>query len=550
MLAKQRRSAVFRTLCTASVSLACSAGVHALGAQVYGRLDLGWGIEVGGESERYARLMQLAGLTPLEPFSLQPFTPSQVKAMRPRTSAHPWTARFQGVDTSATLGLVLAPQARVIGNTTYAAQVSGGPTWAGRGLTADGQAGVAGEWNFVYGEFAPIAFVAQNAAFPLAPTVFTTGPLVFGDPKFSQLIDAPQRFGSGVYSRLDAGTSSLALDRFGAYLALSSAPQRWGPQRDFPLVLGPNAGGFPALMVGTSEPVNLYLLRLHLRAVYGMLTQSHWAPPDSLGDKRAASGLVVVMQPRGLNGLELGASRFIHRRWRINSVTFTRPFSGIINREDDNLNEDLENQVASLFARWAIPKARSEFYGEFYKEDYPGVFRHGAGSLVEAPDDLASFALGFQHMVRADSSGFRVLRAEVVNGESNHQERLERGFIYPQPPYIHGVIRQGHTLNGLILGSPEAYGGSGWRLGIDDVNQRGRLSFSLERMLRLDFVHAMSINGQVEPDVSYGLRGEWYRFTKQGAVGLTLIPAIDLNRNLEKHNDVFNLTAAFSWRGW
>jgi hypothetical protein len=143
------------------------------------------------------------------------------------------------------------------------------------------------------------------------------------------------------------------------------------------------------------------------------------------------------------------------------------------------------------------------------------------------------------------------MRAELVNGETSHQQRLERGFSTPLPPYLHDEEYQGHTLNGLILGSPEAYGGAGWTIGMDEFTRSGRKSVSLQRSLRLDWAPGVPRPaGMVHPDVLYSLRGETTRFAGTRELGLTLIPTLDLNRNLAAGHDVFNITAALSVRGW
>ncbi len=544
-----------RRACRLAVCAALSVvATHRAAAQTYARLDLGGFIEAGGEADRYLRVLQISGLVPLTPWSIQPFAPTQAKTLRAAV-AHPWRARFDAANGAANVSdgaHLLRPQARLIENSAFPFQEGGGPTWAGRGLTGDVQLGGSASWGFVYAQLAPLAFASQNLSFALAPNG-ETGTGRFADPRFPTNIDAPQRFGDARYSRLEPGSSSLFLDGSGVVLGATTAPQRWGPAREYPLVLSPNPGGFPTVFIGTSTPANLWLFRLHTRLVYSQLDQSSFSPVDTSGTRRFGSGIVGTIEPRGVPGLEIGATRFIHDPWPDNGLSVSllrRPLSSGLNLSGVTNNIQNENQVASVFARWALPAAKAEFYGEFYREDYPGHF-HGALSLVEKPDDLAAFTIGFQRAFVVQPGLFRVIRGELVNSQVSHQERDTRGFTLPLPPYIHATEAQGHTVDGLILGSPEAYGGAAWRLGLDEYSPNGRRSISLERSLRFDWLPTDTANGSlVHPDVIYAIRAEVLRFSGNTDWQVTVIPAIDLNRNLVAGRDVFNLTAAITLRGW
>ena len=540
---------VGRLLAAAIVMLA--SGSRGAAAQMRSRLDLGGMIETGGEEERYLRVLQVAGLAPLGPWSIQPFSPGQTAALRV-AGAHPWRERF---DSAARAALsVLRPKARLIANSAFPFQDGSGPTWAGRGLTGEIQAGIGAKFPHLAVQLAPLAFVSQNAAFTLAPNG-QTGALRFADARYPTEIDAPQRFGDAAYSRLSPGSSSIVSDAFGLVAGISSAPQRWGPSREYPLVLGPNAGGFPEVFFGSSEPVSFWLFKAHARLLYGALGQSSIARPVRGERTRLGSGLVVTVLPRGVNGLEIGASRFLDRPWEgwPAARTLFRPFAGVIsnNGPGSRVNDSLENQNASVFARWVLPAARTEVYGEMYREDFPGGFHRAASTLVEKPDDYSAFTLGFQHVLGVDERTARVVRAEIVNGETSHQERGQRGLTVPLPIYIHSPETQGHTLNGLILGSPEAYGGAAWRAGYDSFTPAGRRSLTLERSLRFDWLPtATASSGIVQPDVIYDVRAEVFRFAGSRDYGVTLIPAVDLNRDLVAGRDVFNLTVAVTVRGW
>jgi hypothetical protein len=400
-------------------------------------------------------------------------------------------------------------------------------------------------------QVAPLAFIAQNASFELANNG-STDERQFGDARYPLYVDAPQRFGTGTYNRVLPGSSFLTVDSRFVMASITSAAQQWGPARDYPLVLGPNAGGFPSLYVGTSRPVDLWLLKVHARAVYGQLTQSAFTTEVDGQSRRFASGLVGVFVPRGVPGLEVGGARFIHRPWPQDGLTwasFRRPLTAGLNLGGAYVNPVNENQMASIFARWAFPSAGVEVYGEMYREDYPGRF-HYAPSLIEKPDDLAAFTIGLQRVFSIGGKGARVVRAELVNAETSHQERGTRGFVGPIPPYIHIGVIQGHTLSGLFLGSPEAYGGAAWRLGLDQYSPEGRRSVTLERSLRFDWLPTRADTTQVHPDVVYAARLEMLRFHGRSDYSVTLIPAVDLNRNLVAGRDVFNLTAVVTMRGW
>jgi hypothetical protein len=522
-------------------------------AQAFARLDLGGFIETGGEAERYLRVLQISGRVPLTPWSIQPFAPTQAKELR-ATTMHPWRARFdvQNGAANVTAGVhTLRPSGRLIENSAFPFQDGGGPTWAGRGLTGEAQLGAAASWSVLYAQVAPLAFASQNLAFALAPNG-RIGAERFGDPRFPANIDAPQRFGDQHYGRLEPGSSSLLFDTKGLVVGATTAPQRWGPAREYPLVLSPNPGGFPTAFIGTSTPLNLWLFRLHTRLEYSRLGQSSFSPLDTGETSRLGSGIVGVIEPRGATGLELGGARFIHDPWPDHGITLgelRRPLSNGLNLGGIANNPLTENQVASVFARWALPAARAEFYGEMYREDFPGHF-HESLSLVEKPDDLAAFTLGFQRVLVAEPQLYRVLRGEIVNSQVSHQERETRGFTTPLPPYIHAIETQGHTVDGLILGSPEAYGGAAWRLGVDDYTPGGRRSISLERAMRFDWLPTRTDSSLVHPDVIYALRAEVVRFYGSADWGITVIPSIDLNRNLVQGSDLFNVAVALTLRGW
>lgn len=518
-------------------------------AQVASRLGLGGAIEVGGEAERYLRVLQLSDSGPATPWTILPFSLSGETARMP-AGAHPWRDRFQS-DTAASGIRWLRPTAQATVNTTFPVQGAVGPVWAGRGGTISVQGGLAAHWRRVRLQLAPVAFLAQNAAFPLAPNG-ATGQLRFADARFPGNIDYPQRFGESAYGRVDAGTSALTVDGGALTAGVSSAPQRWGPAREYPLLLGPGAGGFPHAFVGTARPVDLWFARMQMRFIVGRLAQSSYSPVRAGTGTRFASATIFGFTPRGIDGLELGAARFFETTAPFSLSRALRPFDpralvGAVGDPLNNVNVADENQMASAFLRWAFPGAGVEVYGEWYREDFPGDFR----KFVIKPDDLSSFTVGFQRVFVVAPNRRRLFRFEIVNGELSHQERAQRGFDAPLPPYTHTEVVQGHTYHGLLLGSPEAYGGAGWRVAVDDYTPRGRVTIGLEQALRGDWLPVPRDTTElVHPDVIYAVRGELLRFAGGRDYTLVVLPAINLNRNLVSRSDRLNLNVSVRVAGW
>ena len=99
------------------------------------------------------------------------------------------------------------------------------------------------------------------------------------------------------------------------------------------------------------------------------------------------------------------------------------------------------------------------------------------------------------------------------------------------------------------MGSPTAYGGAGWTVGVDLYHPDGRWTIDLSRSLRQDWL----AGGQAAPDpavadVVYSLSLEAVRFRRGMEITAEFTPSINLNRNLVPGNDVMNLRLALAFR--
>lgn len=500
------------------------------------------GVEAGSEVDRYLRALQLAGVAPLRAWSLRGLAPSEARAAMPAQMAHPW--RGAGAMPTVISGPVwLGAEAGGAYNTGFPYGDNEGPVWRGRGGTAWGRAGAAWEVPHLSVVVRPIAFWAENRGFALHPNG-RAGPLRFGDPVDPTTIDHPQAFGDAAYWRVDPGESTARLEGQGLAAGVSTAMQAWGPADRHNLLVGTNAPGFPHAFAGTSAPAALGGLGLHVRLVAGRLGQSPYSAMPGDSGARLATGLVVLLAPPRLGGLEVGVTRFIHERWpdRPGLDILGAPFRGLLagsagSPTSGDPDSARVNSLASVFARLPVPRARVEVYGEFARNDRA----HDLRDLTLEPDHASAFLLGAGRVwATPDLARMTVLRAELVSARLTHLDRVRE-----QPRlYQHTGLLQGHTHRGRLLGSPAALGGSGHSLALDRYDARGRVTLSWDRTVRAQPLGEGAAAGSMH--VQHALGASVLRFGRRFTTEASAALAYDIDRNFDR--DALNLAVGVALR--
>ncbi|HZJ00154.1 MAG TPA: hypothetical protein VFD22_05795, partial [Gemmatimonadaceae bacterium] len=228
-------------------------------------------------ADNYLRYLQTVGKVPLYPWSSRPFSQRELSKLLPKDSVHPWAERFEETpwgNGGVSFGFI-QPATSLRFNSAFPYGFNDGPVWAGRGLTSSLQAGFFAEWGPVTLTVAPMSFRAENSDFDIIATG-RPGAAAFGDPNFVG-VDRPQRFGNSAYTQVDPGQSTLRVDFPFVMAGASTGNQEWGPGQELPVILGNNAAGFPHLFVGTSEPVDLFIAKIHAKLMWGELFQSDYS---------------------------------------------------------------------------------------------------------------------------------------------------------------------------------------------------------------------------------------------------------------------------------
>ena len=512
--------------------------------------------------ESYLRYLQTTGLVPLYPWSARSFSQRELSALIPKDTLHPWANRF--LDQSRTFSQfkygLIQPSTSARYNSAFAYGTNDGPLWAGRGVTSAVQAGFYATWGPATLAIAPMAFRAENKAYEILPTG-RTGKPAYGDPVFTGGVDRPQRFGNTPYSQLDPGQSSLRVDVRFVSAGISTANDAWGPGQELPVILGNNAAGFPHVFAGTSEPVNIFIGKIHARAIWGELFQSDYSTVTGSqdytskaepGTRRFATGLIVVGEPRGIPGLEIGGARFYHMIWPISGIPrsyFTQIFEGFLKK---NITPDRvadprfpagssetgisSNEIVSVFARWVLPHSGFELHAEYGREDHSYDLR----DLTQEPDHSRAYSLGARKVFSLKGESMTAGRFELMNFQLPQLARYRGEGEF----YVHGLIRQGHTYKGQMLGADVGVGtGAGSVMAVDHYTRTGTWTASWQRIVNREYGQYVDL-GVIPPrsiDVSHALGFQQTRFMGAFDVNWGLSFVRDFNRNFKA--DVTNINA-------
>ena len=503
-------------------------------------------IGAGTEMERYLRALELVGKLPSGQWEVRPFGPRELSAMR-LPERHPWARQFS--DTSPaprSTWSVVSPSASLIANSGFAYGFNDGPVWAGKGITAVLTGGITARRSGFSVVLDPVAFVAQNVAFGLAATGLS-GVGVYGDRFTPGAIDQPQRFGASVYRRLAPGESHFRWDGHGLAVGVATESEVWGPAYEHPIILGNNAGGFPRAFAGTSAPIDLGFMTVHGRILWGRLDESAFGPDIGNERRHFATGATATIGVKGFPGLELGGARFFHTTWPqngLNHAPWFRVFqefirSDLAQNSGNSFGTNPDNQLASVFMRWAPPGAGIEVYGEYGREDRNSEWR----DFFQEPDHDGAYLLGIARAwTNTADDRVTVVRAEILNSRISHLQQ-SRGQV---PWYVHGVPSNGHTEGGQVLASVGGHGGGAFSAAVDRYSASGRTTIRLDRVVWATPLTAQGLPIAQHVDVTQAIGVERARYVRRGEVTVAATFVKEFNRYFS--SDAVNANVAVSFR--
>jgi hypothetical protein len=482
----------FRTVALALLLATTAGAVEAQWQSTLGPRGAMLGAPVGSDIERYVRALAMSGVIAPMAWGTRPIGADELALILATADStrHPWGASLRA---SALAPGAIGASGIATVNSGFPWGANDGPLWQGRGLSAG--TGVAASWKFwaIRATAAPVAFISQNAAYRLMPTT-GTNPLQTGVRPSD--IDLPQRFGTSAYTRASAGESNVRISAGPLAAGISTAALGFGLGETFPAILGANAGGFPHLFVGTgARGVRIpWIGRVSGAYILGSLSESKWSPvtpadtfvnvSDPIPSRRVGSGIVGSLMPSALPGLELGISRFFHSPWSRSGgawSSWAKPFEGILKKDFGARNPnsfdptgDPDNQLASFYARWVLPRRGVEVNFEYMREDHAWDLR----DYAQEPEQNGAISAAIRVITQQSAKSLGLLTLEFFDGDvSPNAQQRPQGLLY-----LNGTIRQGHTQIGQLLGAPMGAGAvAGQRIAWERFDVRGSTRYSLQR---------------------------------------------------------------------
>lgn len=513
-------------------------------------------VSVGGLLDDYVRLLQLAGVAAPSPLLIRPI-PADIQ-IHP-DSSHPWSSvdRFfrKASGTVVTHGF-FDPEIRNYWNSAYPRGQNDGAVWQGRGFTTQVTAGGYVKYGPLTATFRPSLIYNENRDFKLAVAAdparsvyaYAFQPVGGPDPA----IDLPQQFGPDAFTTFDWGETSVRLDWRGLTAGVSNEPMWWGPGIQNGIVLSNNAPGFLHGFLGTRRPVNIGIGKIEVDLVWGRLSESGYFDTVDTNDTRFFTGIVFDFEPKPLPGLYLGASRVFMQDIPEGGLPFSDyflVFQGVTKDSqatpDNPSGNDERDQLISVFARWLLPESGFEAYVEFSRNDHNADVR----DFLLEPGHSEGYTLGFQKaLTLSDNRYVRLL------GELTHLERSKTLLGRPTPVYyIHGIVRQGYTQRGQVLGAGVGPGGNSQYFRGDLFSGWGRAGFSFLRHVRdndafFEVVDLTQNRPFMQHHVEFTLAVDGMVFLGDLALSGSLGYSKDLNRYYIRDNDVTNVHVRFGLR--
>jgi hypothetical protein len=419
---------------------------------------------LGSDAEDRARLGQLHGGVRSDTFLLR----SLSTALGPPPGQH------------ALRWAIIPPEITTVYNSTLPFSMNDGALWAGRGASVRVRAGLHATWRRFSLVLAPELVSSANQSYALPPDEVEL-PRPPGRSDYSTpwhvgtySIDAPLRFGSQSYTRVDPGQSTAAALLGPVSVGVSTENEWWGPGIRNAILLSDNAPGIWRAFVHTARPVRTSIGSFSARWFLGGLFESPYFDTTAANDRRSITALAATWTLPGAPNLTLGVARAVYAPLEQWSDVFGHALDVLRGRgmhtvAGDTIPRPSRDQVFSLFGRWVFPSDGLAVHFEWARNQGPGSLRE----LLVSPNHTQGYTLGLEWA----RSAIR-MQTELTYLEKSPAYRNEHEETW----YTGGASPQGYSQRGQVLGAAIGPGASSQWFTVDYVVPTWRAGMFLGRI--------------------------------------------------------------------
>ncbi len=277
--------------------------------------------------------------------------------------------------------------------------------------------------------------------------------------------------------RFYPGQSRIDLNINAFSVGFSSENIWWGSGQFTTLMMTNNAPGFIHANFQTRRPLKTAIGSFEMQVIAGALNANDSLPEEvydglSLSDAggfitkqgdylKYINGVNLVYSPKFINGLSIGFNR-VYVSPNLQTLSLVRsklglsktflPIFDIVFKEkrlDGSEDSLLWNQLINFHARYFLPKANIEFYGEYGWNDHKVNIR----DLLMSTTHSAAFLIGVKKVIKTNNNKFIDINLEYNNMAPTTDYLVRDAGSW----YIHGFY--GNLSHyGEILGAGSGYG--------------------------------------------------------------------------------------------
>ena len=317
------------------------------------------------------------------------------------------------------------------------------------------------------------------------------------------------------------GQSNIRFDLGSFTIGASTENMWWGPGIYNSMLMNNNAPGFLHYSINSNRPIITAIGSIQLQLQAGFLQKDSSQGYENKRlqtaildkNKRYYNSISISYQPKFLKNVYLGLTRTFQNYTQLQSsnnngfvYNYVPVFVAFFKKtySDDTVKRD---QIASVSAKWILPKEKVEIYFEFGFNDAKQNFR----DLMMDMAHSSGYVWGFKKLKYLNNTQYINLNVEIA--------RLAQTTSYLHRNagnwYEHGGISEGYTNLNQIMGGGSGFGNNMQALALGYNSGWNKVGIIFQHILQNPYdvvagINEVGIRSIKWTDYSFGLQSRYH----------------------------------------